>query len=168
MAELKWKTPVPLISALSQSPGNIQAFLVQLVQWLQEQERTPDWAVESNLIFGGLGVAERLFGFEALITGYGTPVEEVVVAAPEGASKKIVIAFHVHIKTKPGTADIILRKGGTDIVICRVDADVKDHQDVIQDHTGIITLDATDESLVLEILTGSSDITLSGTVFNVE
>ncbi|KKN65230.1 hypothetical protein LCGC14_0484060 [marine sediment metagenome] len=168
MAELKWKTPVPLISALAQSPGNIQAFLVQLVQWLQEQERTPDWAVESNLIFGGLGVAERLFGFEALLTGYSAPEEQVVVAAPEGASKKIIIAFHIHVESSPGTVDIILRKGGTDIVICRVDAAVKTHEDVIQQHTGIITLDATDESLVINILTGSSDITLSGTVFNVE
>ena len=166
MAELRWKTPVPLPGLLPMSPENTQWYLVHLARWLLEQEREKDYDLESSLIFGGLGVAERIFGFEHVWNGYSAPAEYVALAAPTGATKKIILAFHIHLESLPGVAEVVLRKDAVDVGI--FDITTADHADIIQDHTGIITLDASDESIVIKVASGSSDIVWSGTYLHVE
>ncbi len=170
MAELKWRTPVPLPGLLPMSPENTQLYLIHLARWLLYQEREKEYDLEPSLIFGGPGVAEKIFGFEHLWTGYAAaPQEYVALAAPTGAKKKIIIAMHIHIEANPGTATVILRKAGVDIPLADVATGVGGvHEDIIQGHTGYITLDASDESLVVEVLTGNSDISWTGSYVDVD
>jgi len=158
MAELKWKTPVPKLGFAQNERGYIE----RLIRWLGEQEREADFDLDSILAFGGLGVAERIFGFEGLISPTPPDTTEIL-SAPIGAQKKIVIGLHVYQAGSAGTYNVVKNKGGTISIILSIDSSVLDHEEVVGRHkTGYITLDSVDENLEIRTLATANDISYSG------
>jgi hypothetical protein len=153
---------------LVQSPERTQFFLRELAQWLQEQEQEGDWDVEAMLAFGGLGVAERMVGFEGLITSYTPPSTHDVLGAPAAAKKRIVVGLHVAIDGT-GVFKVVKNKNTVLSLIVKVDNTDHDHEEVVGRHkAGYITLDATDESLEIVTVSGTADISFSGSYVDVD
>lgn len=157
---LKWQTPVPQVGL----PGTEREFIQRLTQWLREQEQEPEYSLEATLAFGGLGVAEKMFGFEGSSDSYSAPEDITILTGPSGASKKIVTSINVHVVALPGTLDLVHKKGAVETTIA--DIDLTDHNHVASSY--FICLDATDKSLILRILSGSSKVSWLGTYVDVD
>ncbi len=166
MAELKWKTPVPQIGL----PGTERDYLQRLVRWLGEQEQEKEFHLEEYLAFGGIDVASRIFGFEGLWTGYAALGEHVMLPAPSGSNKSVVVGLHISAADASGDFQVVKRKGTTDSEIMTLDTSALIHEEVVGGHkSGYITLDATDESLVVKALSGATDdFSYSGSYIDVE
>lgn len=165
MGELQWRTPVPHPGLLPKEPKDLHLYLVDLARWLSEQEREQVWDVEAILAFGGLGVAERMFGFEDYKTSYpAAPVDYTAVSAPTGAKKRIIMVVHAHIFGTPGELTLIKKKGALESAIASINTVDHNHEDI----PGPITLDATDETLVVRIESGTTDVSWSGSYVDVD
>jgi hypothetical protein len=165
MAELKWRSPVPFMRTTEDE----REFIGRLIRWLSEQEQGPEYDLEANLAFGGLGVAERIFGFEGLITGYSAPSEHEILAAPSGPNKKVIVGGRAHIAAATGTFQVIKRKDSVDVVIFEVVASASNKGDSITSTgSGYVTLDAADESLRLHTISGTADVSYSGSYVDVD
>jgi len=165
MGELKWRSPVPLQGQIESE----RLYLRRLATWLNEQERDKDFDLEASLAFGGLGVAERMFGFEGLITGYTPPSDtHPLLQGPTGTRKFIIIGLHVAI-AGVGVFDVVKRKVSTDSLLVRVDDTVVDHEEVVGRHkTGFIVLDAANEGIRIKTVSGTADISFSGSYLDVD
>ena len=152
--DILWKTPVPQIGQIEEE----RAYLVRLAAWLREQEGTPEHDIEEILSFGGIGVAHRMFGFEGFEESYSAPEDFLMVPAPTGAQKKIIIIAHIHIFGSPGNVVVLKKKGAVESAISDINTNTHNHEHV----QGPITLDATDEELWFRAVSGSSDISWSG------
>lgn len=109
-------------------------------------------------------MANRITGFEGVLSGYTAPDVNIILAAPTGSKKFVVVGLHV-VTIGTATFDVVKAKGATDSHIVRVvDTDEK----VVQDHTGYITLDATDEILEIHTVSGSADISYSGSYLDID
>jgi len=161
LGELRWKTPVP-IQAQIESTDN---YLRRLAEWLREQERPTEYDLEAILAFGGLGVSERIFGFEGLISGYSAPSTHEILSAPTGTQKKIILGLHVSVDGT-ATCDVQLNKNSTLSFIAQI---IDTHEEIIGSHrSGYITLDATDESIEIATVSGTADISYVGSYILVD
>ncbi len=163
MAELRWRSLVP-------TPGDLETdreFLNRLIRWLRDQERTADFDLEEFLAFGGAGMASRIQGFEGVITGYSPPSTHEILAAPTGARKKVVIGLRISIASA-GDFNVVKAKGATDAAVYFLDGSSELNAQVIGDRAGYITLDATDETLEIQTISGSADISYEGSFIDVE
>ncbi len=167
MAELRWKTPVPLQSRIESE----RAYLQRLATWLSEQEQSAEYEVEANIALGGRTVAERIFGFEDEHSGYTPPDEVTLLTGPAAPRKFIVIGLHIGTKEDTISAEIYVRKAAKDIIIAILDPGAAKEKDIIGGSAGAgaITLDAPDESIVLKTLaTASGDYGWAGSYLDVE
>lgn len=163
----KWRTPVPQLGL----PGTERDFIGRLVQWLREQEREPEYDLEETLALGGLGVAYRLVGFEGRHAGYTPPDEVTVITGPAAPGKFVITGLHFGTQEVAISAEIYLRKNAVDNLIAILDPTAGKEKDIIGGSAGAgaITLDASDESIVLKTLaTASGQYGWAGSYVNVE
>ena len=163
MAELKWKTPVPRIT-----PDETErSFILRLTRWIGEQEREPDFDLDEYLAFGGIGVANRILGFEGLITGYSAPSTHTIMTAPSGSSKKVIIALNT-IVNATAVFHVVKAKGAVDSLIAEVDNTAHAHANIVDVSSGFITLDAEDETIEIQTVSGTTDISYSGSYLDID
>ncbi len=151
---LKWKTPVPQIGQVETE----RQFLDRLSAWLREQEEAQDYDLEELIAFGGIGVANRMYGFEGYENSYTAPEDFIMLAAPSGSQKKIVILAHIHIFGNPGEVIVFKKKGALESAISDINTTTHNHEHV----QGPITLDATNEELWFRIISGTTPVSWSG------
>jgi len=171
MAELRWKTPVPLPGLLPMSPENTQWYLIHLARWLLEQERGAEYNLEDDLAFGGPDVANRIVGFEEEHSEYSAPDEVILLTGPAAPGKFIVIGLHIATTEAAESLLIYVRKDTTDCLIATLNPDTGLDKDVIggSGGAGPITLDAPDEKIVIKTHTDATgDYGWAGSYVNVE
>jgi hypothetical protein len=157
------KEPVPL-----PDPGADPALLEwanRLVVWLSVllfQEST----LEEDLVFGGADMANRAFGFEGAITG---PDTAVVLTAPTGAKKKIVVWMSVTSDEPTGgtpqNVRVYKKVGANEYDIWS--AAIKQNTDLTNSGQGVLVLDAADESIEIEV-DGTAEIHWNGSYLDVD
>lgn len=165
--ELKWRTPPP--PAPPGAEDEVVDWVTRIVQWLEEQEREPDYVVESIISLGGPGLAERLTGFEGVITGYAIPTTTVILTAPAAGKRRIVTSLSLHSPAVTETALLQKDKGGINIPIYELDTISMGHlkgQRALA--AGPIVLDAIDETLELVNTAGTADISYVGAFLEVD
>jgi len=144
-------------------PPETHDFLLRLIHWLREQEHEAEYSLEATLAFGGLGVGERMFGFEDEFTGYSPLDEKEAVSAPTAPDKKIIVGFHLNIAGSPGVVTINKTKAGVDFPIATLDVSSSGNNiELTETGGGFVTLDAADESIRILAVSGATDITWSG------
>ena len=165
MAELQWRSMVPQFGPLETE----RQYLLRLARWLRDQERARVYNIDAILAFGGLGVAERMHGFEGTLTGY-TPLDEAeAVPAPVAPIKRIIVGFHLNYDGTPGEVSVMKSKGANDFIIATlIVAGGNQGQEVVSSGGGFVTLDAADESIRILAVVGAEDITWSGSYVDVE
>ena len=165
MAELRWRSIVPQIGPVETE----RSYLLRLARWLRDQERPREIEIDAILAFGGTGVAERMFGFEGVMTGYSPLDEAEAVPAPAAPLKRIIVGLHLNYDGTPGEVSVMKTKGGTDFIIATlVVAGGNQGQEVVSAGGGFVTLDAADESLRILAVVGADDITWSGSYVDVD
>ena len=154
MAELKWRTPVPLPGLLPMSPENTQLYLVQLARWLLYQEQGAEYALEDDLAFGGPDVANRIVGFEGRHVPSAPPETVTLLTGPATPGKFVVIGLHAG--TLDATiSDFYVRKDGVDNLIASLPG-TSDKDVIGGSGSGYLTLDAADESIIMKTRAGAT------------
>lgn len=170
MGELKWRTPPPRVPQINVEK-NIPDWASRLIQWLDRQEREKDYDVESIIALGGAGVAERLLGFEVLLTGYSPTHTADILAAPAAGKKRIITSFHIHMAAADAVGTVQKDINGTNYIIGEFDtsgAPGNQDPDLTGGGSGVTVLDGVLEKLEITITAGTSDISITGAYLEVD
>lgn len=170
MTELKWKTPPPPVPIFGKELDIDWA--ERLIQWLRDQERNRDIDVESIVSVGGLGVAERLIGFEKIFSGY-TPTETLeILDAPAAGKRRVIVGFSFHAEDLLAIGTIHKTIGATEYIITSFDTTAppgnNQKDPPIVSVKGLVTLDDITETIEITITSGTSDIHVTGSYLEVD
>lgn len=153
------RTPLPL-------PGQgadpaLREWANRLIARLSEPTFEPA-SLEETLAFGGLEIADKIFPFYGVFSGYTAPEDTEVLAAPAAGKKKLVTTF---LGTGPltGNANGILykKKGASEIYLAGPQGILHNIMMISLQWCRIV-LDDTDESIRLRVTAGTSDVFWNG------
>jgi hypothetical protein len=156
----KYDTPPP------QAHPDLLLWATQLVAWLRTEESSPEEALEDDFLFGGEGVANRLFGFE----GIGTPTvpeDFEILSAPAAGKKKIVTSLTINsVEAATGTTFRLFKLITATKHYLTREISVGKTGDYV--HTGYIALDDAAESLKIEVTVGTLAVHWDGSYLAVD
>lgn len=162
-----YRTQAPR-APLRGSLGGIIEWARNLVAFLDSQETRVASELEAILALGGEEVATRMFGFEGSLLTPTPPEEAEIMAAPVAGKKKIITDF---ILTCAATTAMSIRlfklKGATEYDLVSA-MDLEKKVPFTGASTMKITLDDINESIRLEVLTGTDDVHWNGSYLDVD
>lgn len=160
---LEFRTPPP---RAPREGEDLHVYLSRLVTWLRQQAVPEEERYEELLGMGGALVANRMFGFEGVVTVSALPQTSTLLTAPVSPKKKIITSLDISTEGDKIEASVGVLKGATFIgrdiqnyeAIAFLAAGLGSIEQRSYHHFPWIVLDAADESLVLRVFATTTDV----------
>ena len=164
----KYDTPPPQAPQLH---SDLIRWAMDLIAWLRSEESDPVDTLEDDFVFGGEGVASRMFGFEGVDVAPGATDVIELMAAPAAGKKKIITDLVISMDGTSMELRIYKKKGATEYNYDPSHdlTSSKESWSSIE-HSSRIVLDSTDEPLEVEIVAtvGGGDFFWNGNYLDVD
>lgn len=161
----KFDTPPP------QAPfthADLLKWALDLIAWLRSEESDIAETLEEDFVLGGPGVAARLRGLEGQLLSPTGGEDREILSAPAAGKRKVMVDFHLDVETTPPANQVIRfykKKGATEYDI--ISAFLADSATPFE-WSGIFVIDAIDESIWFENVTGTDDVHWNGSYLDVD